>query len=350
MNIRIYQVNLKRDERRVAFTGYEELQQLYGDTNIDSQIYDKVFEGAVDCKSLEAVFQKFNTNRPEAYRGRSLSVSDVVEVIDSKEVESGFYFCDSFGFRKVDFEPSKTQEISRGDIITVLLVQPDKYPKVVDIGNDLEFMQSVVGGDIEEYMPFEDEVAIICNEESKINGMLPNRAVYGEPQETEMTYKELVSRFREVEKTGKEHLTGYIVFTEDSFDKPYSEAARTYVVSSDNKAFCPNMGGYSIYGSALDGSDPLVRLEGYMKDEKGGKDGWKIERCYMKGTEREMMDIIFGDFFICYAPFESEKYLSLPEDMMRKYRDMFKYPERFFRTDDGIKAVPYKPIQRDNER
>lgn len=63
--------------------------------------------------------------------------------------------------------------------------------------------------------------------------------------------------------------------------KPYAEDARTYGVSSNNKAFQEGMGGYSIYGSSLDGTDPCVRLERYMAVEKGGKDGWKIERCYM---------------------------------------------------------------------
>ena len=234
--------------------------------------------------------------------------------------------------------------------INVLLIQPDKYPKMIEIGNDLESMQKVVGGYIEEFMPFEDEVAIICNDESKFNGMRPNRAVYIEPQEVEMTYAELTSKFREAERVGKEHLQGYIVFSSDSFEKPYSEEARTYVVSSDNKAFQPNMGGYSIYGSSLDGSDKMVRLEQYMASEKGGKDGWKIEKCYMKGTEKEMIDIIFGDFFICYAPIESEKFQSLPDDLAQKYKDMSKYPERFFKTENGIKAVPFKPIKRENER
>ena len=39
---------------------------------------------------------------------------------------------------------------------------------------------AAVGGLIEEYMPFEDEVALICNEEGKMNGMPLNRAIYGE--------------------------------------------------------------------------------------------------------------------------------------------------------------------------
>lgn len=86
----------------------------------------------------------------------------------------------------------------------------------------------------------------------------------------------------------KEHLRGYVVFTADSFTQPYEEKSRTYVIGSNNKAFqSAAMGGYSIYGSSLDGTDPCVRLERYMAIEKGGNDGWKIERCYMMSDEYE---------------------------------------------------------------
>lgn len=101
----------------------------------------------------------------------------------------------------------------------------------------------------------------------------------------EMSYGELTRLFRNVEQSGKGHVEAYIVFTEDSFTKPYSEESRTYVFSSDNKAFQAGMGGYSIFGSCLDGTDPCVRLEAYMAAEKGGKAGWKIERCYMSQAE-----------------------------------------------------------------
>ncbi len=98
-----------------------------------------------------------------------------------------------------------------------------------------------------------------------------------------ITYTDLARIFREHERTRPStHLTGCIVFTPDSFMEPYSLEARTYRVSSGNKAYQPNMGGYSIYGSAIDGSDPLVRLEGYMAAEKGGKDGWRVDYCYLE--------------------------------------------------------------------
>lgn len=246
---------------------------------------------------------------------------------------------DSIGFKSISFDKSLCKEpVEAGSgKISVLLVEPNKYPKMIEIDDTLEAMQAVVGGDIEEYMPFEDEVAIICNEEGKVQGLPPNRAIYGEPEQVEMTFAEMRDRFCEAENEGKEHLSGYIVFTQDSFDKPYDERSRTYGVSSNNKAFQAGMGGYSIFGSCLDGTDPCVRLDGYMF----GENAWKIEKCYMVEPSREMQDIICGKFFITYAPFDAERFQSLPPDLAEKYREKFKYPERFVRTENEIVAVPF---------
>ncbi len=106
------------------------------------------------------------------------------------------------------------------------------------------------------------------------------------PHEVNMTYSTMKNYFRTAERA-RQHLTGYIVFSPASFEKEYPLESRTYGVSSDNKAFQPNMGGYSIYAGSLDGSDPCVRLEQYMASEYGGKDGWQIERCYMMSDEVE---------------------------------------------------------------
>lgn len=98
-----------------------------------------------------------------------------------------------------------------------------------------------------------------------------------------LTYEELRSTFLAHERTRpKNHLTAHIVFTADSFAEPYPLESRTYVVSSNNKAFQPCMGGYSIFASSLDGSDRGVRLEQYMAAERGGKDGWKVDYCCLK--------------------------------------------------------------------
>lgn len=108
--------------------------------------------------------------------------------------------------------------------INVLLIEPGKYPKQIEIEDTLEAMQETVGGYIEEYMPFDDEVAIVCNEEGKMNGAELNRAIYS--------------------------------------------------------------------------------------NDKG------------------ILDIIAGKFFIAYTPIESESFLSMPKDLMKKYEDKFRYPER----------------------
>ena len=100
-----------------------------------------------------------------------------------------------------------------------------------------------------------------------------------------MTYKELKKVFinHEANRSSTDDpLIGYIVFTEDSFNKQFSEKSRTYKVYSDCKAFMPDKCGYSIFGSCIDGTDIDVRLDKYMVDEQGGKNGWKVERCYLE--------------------------------------------------------------------
>ena len=341
MKIAIYQINLGRDYEKTAFESLEYLRKTKGVEAVDSSIYDKVWEGEVNCKDLEDVYRKFNTDHPADYKGRSLSVSDIVEV------DGSFNFCDTIGFVKVDFDPELTEDARENKTIHVVIVEPGKLAREADIDASLEGLQRVVGGYIEAMYPFEEEVCIVCNEEGKLTGLDLNRAVYGSEEVEEMSYGELVQRFRTAERNG-EHMEGYIVFTEDSFKEPYSEEARTYAVSSKNKAFMPNMGGYSIYASSLDGSDPMVRLEQYMADEKGGADGWKVERCYVKGQEREMLDIISGTFFICDC--SGSNFGSLSEEQAKRYLKMFEYPERFVRDSGGIKAIPYKPNEKETQR
>ena len=141
--------------------------------------------------------------------------------------------------------------MGENDKLKVLYIEPMKTPKIVEIDGDLESMQNLVGGYIEEYMPFDDEVAIVCNEEGKMNGEPLNRAIY--------------------EKT-------------------------------------------------KDKDDPKI------------------------------LDVIAGRFFICYAPIDSERYKSLSKEDQQKYYDLFKFPEHFMIENNKITAIPYKPINRQNER
>ena len=59
----------------------------------------------------------------------------------------------------------------------VIVVEPKKKPMVQDIGSDLESMQKIVGGSIQAIYPFDEPVALICNEEGKLLGLPLNRAL-----------------------------------------------------------------------------------------------------------------------------------------------------------------------------
>lgn len=109
-----------------------------------------------------------------------------------------------------------------------------------------------------------------------------------ENESNKITYKELKEIFTNINRNKEPVKYGVIVFTEDSFNKPYSLESRSYKVSSDNKVFRPDAIGYSLYGSALDGSDDGVRLESYMKEEHGGSNGWKVDYCYILDDEKEV--------------------------------------------------------------
>lgn len=68
--------------------------------------------------------------------------------------------------------------------VRVIICRPGERAEVVEIEDKLESMQQIVEGYIEEYQPFYDEydpreedVTIFCNEEGKMNGMSPCRAV-----------------------------------------------------------------------------------------------------------------------------------------------------------------------------
>ena len=52
--------------------------------------------------------------------------------------------------------------------MNVLIVEPGKHPRLADIDDSLESLQKTVGGYIEAIYPFEDEIALICDEESKL--------------------------------------------------------------------------------------------------------------------------------------------------------------------------------------
>lgn len=188
MDIRIYQIDMERDEHRVAFESLERTKKYSGREDVDPSIYEQVYTGTVDCRDLEDVYEKFNLYSPPEFRGHSLSKSDVVEIVsssaDAGESKPGFYFCDTFGFKEIEFDPDLTSK--RDDLLKVVLLEPGEEARVVEIGPELYDMQHVVRGNIEVVSPFDDNACMICNRDGKLFDLPPNRILYDEEGTTKL--------------------------------------------------------------------------------------------------------------------------------------------------------------------
>ena len=74
--------------------------------------------------------------------------------------------------------------------------------------------------------------------------------------------------------------------------------------------------------------------------------GWRDNDSLTTTITDKLSGVIRED----HAPFEVERFQSLPPDLADKYREKFKYPERFMRVNNEIVAVPFKPVRADKER
>ena len=68
----------------------------------------------------------------------------------------------------------------RDDSMKVLVVEPMKRPYVLEIDGKLASMQKLVGRTIQAVYPFDDPVALICNDEGKLMNLPCNRFLYDE--------------------------------------------------------------------------------------------------------------------------------------------------------------------------
>ena len=164
MRLKIYQINPDKDNGRLMFRPYKDVDKL------EPSIYRKVFDAEADVEHLEGAFLFFNNADPHPlFNGHSLAVSDVVVTAE------GSFYCDSIGFRNVDFDES---QVNTSDQIKVLFVQPHEKPFEAEIPDTLEAKQKAVGGNIE-FVYNTDETALVCDEEAKLTGKEGNRYLDG---------------------------------------------------------------------------------------------------------------------------------------------------------------------------
>ena len=79
---------------------------------------------------------------------------------------------------KTPAAPGTAMKKKEDIIMKVLMVEPGKSPYAAEIESGLKSLQAAVGGDIQAVYPYEDPVALICNEEGKLMGLPLNRALF----------------------------------------------------------------------------------------------------------------------------------------------------------------------------
>lgn len=79
---------------------------------------------------------------------------------------------------KTPTAPGTAMKKKEDIIMKVLMVEPGKSPYAAEIESGLKSLQAAVGGDIQAVYPYEDPVALICNEEGKLLGLPLNRALF----------------------------------------------------------------------------------------------------------------------------------------------------------------------------
>lgn len=229
MRLRIYQMNLDRDDQMLKFRSYDDFLKKGG---VNPAQYDCVFFGDLDAKNLDDVFTILNRDKkPGIFQGHSLSVSDVVEIIgdipqvygrveffdqkgnvydwvecsDKASLEAlvrdsfehaqackpvvyeegamlavpGFFFCEPAGWQPISFDTTKCGKMKG---VRTLMIQPGKSPAEVGVIDDLEGWQRAVSepgerGLMEVTYPFEDNAVMVGNEEAKLIGMKGNRRI-----------------------------------------------------------------------------------------------------------------------------------------------------------------------------
>lgn len=103
-----------------------------------------------------------------------------------EQVKDAYYnsehILDAENFTGVQFGTQAEREIQKEQtpMMDVLLVRPNMYPQLVQIGCELEDLQKAVGGDIQAVYPYEDPVALVMDEEAKLTGKDLNRALRDE--------------------------------------------------------------------------------------------------------------------------------------------------------------------------
>lgn len=93
-------LQLNENNHQKLFWSYDDAIKKFHNVNIND--YDIIYSGEIDDTNIESslldqIFRIFNIERPQDFRGHSLSVSDIIYIKGK-----GFYYVDDYGFKKLE--------------------------------------------------------------------------------------------------------------------------------------------------------------------------------------------------------------------------------------------------------
>ena len=94
-----------------------------------------------------------------------------------------------------------------------------------------------------------------------------------------------------------------------------------------------------LVGGIISAYSPFDDGSVIILNDTGKIDGLEFNRV-VYDENGEIADIIAGNFFICYAPPDRPDFSSLPDELIRKYSELFKTPKAFIKIDGKLIIVP----------
>lgn len=94
-----------------------------------------------------------------------------------------------------------------------------------------------------------------------------------------------------------------------------------------------------LVGGIISAYSPFDDGSAIILNDTGKIDGLEFNRV-IYDENGEIEDIIAGDFFICYASPDRPEFSSLPDELIRKYSELFKTPQAFIDIGGKMLVVP----------
>ena len=190
-------LQLRRTDETVyeRFESYEALKRQGKEPNIDH--YDVVYVAPLSSYTdqtamLEGLYTKFNVERPEDFRGHSLSVSDIVALKQDGKVS--YHYCDSMGFQELPAfqKPEnylKAAEMSMEDdygMIDGIINNGPKQPTVADLEAQVKAGMSISLMDLAEAAHREKKKSVLEQLKSQPTQERPHKTAPKKSAEKEL--------------------------------------------------------------------------------------------------------------------------------------------------------------------